>query len=146
MQIFLDDEKTRSVTVVDTPGFDVTRRSNTQILAEMTEYLAVQYALQIPLRGIIYMHSINENRMKRLSRQFLEMFQLLRGDGALRKVKFVTTHWDNIDPDREGEALRCEQQLLDEWWAPDARKRVLQHAIQRLPRFGGGHCPRSDVR
>ncbi|KAK3340584.1 P-loop containing nucleoside triphosphate hydrolase protein [Neurospora tetraspora] len=122
IQIFLDEEQTRSVTVVDTPGFDDTRRSNTQVLAEITEYLAAQYALQIPLRGIIYMHSINENRMKRSSRQFLEMFQLLCGDDALRKVKFVTTHWDNIETDREGEALRREQQLLDEWWAPMLEK------------------------
>ncbi|EGO57913.1 hypothetical protein NEUTE1DRAFT_63272, partial [Neurospora tetrasperma FGSC 2508] len=118
IQIFLNEEQTRSVTVVDTPGFDDTRRSNTQILAEITEYLVTQYALRVPLRGIIYMHSIHDNRMKHSSRQFLEMFQLLCGDEALRKVKFVTTHWDNIDPEREGEALRREQQLLDEWWAP----------------------------
>lgn len=82
----------------------------------------MQYALNIPLKGIIYMHSINENRMKRSSRQFLEMFQLLCGDDALRKVKFVTSHWNNIDPDREGEALRREQQLLDKWWAPMLEK------------------------
>lgn len=122
IQIFLDDERTRSVTVVDTPGFDDTYRTNAEVLTEITDYLTTQYTLKIPLRGIIYLHPIHENKMRGSGRQYLEMFQALCGDDALKNVLLVTTHWDTVEPNRMGETLRREQELLDRWWAPMIRK------------------------
>ncbi|KAH7632016.1 P-loop containing nucleoside triphosphate hydrolase protein [Sordaria sp. MPI-SDFR-AT-0083] len=120
VQMFLDEEEQFSVTVVDTPGFDDTWRSDAEILADITEYLATQYALKIPLKGIIYLHPIYENRMKGSARKYFEMFRLLCGDQALKNVMLVTTRWDTVGqaPDQVGEALRREQDLLDNWWKP----------------------------
>lgn len=122
--MFLDEEEQFSVTVVDTPGFDDTWRSDAEILAEITEYLATQYALKIPLKGIIYLHPIYENRMKGSARKYFEMFRLLCGDQALKNVMLVTTRWDTVGraPDQIGEALRREQDLLDNWWKPMLRQ------------------------
>jgi hypothetical protein len=74
--------------------------------------------LKIPLRGIIYLHQIHENKMKGSARQYLEIFRSLCGDHALGNVMLVTTRWDRIEPDELGDALRREQELIDKWWAP----------------------------
>ncbi|KAK3391789.1 P-loop containing nucleoside triphosphate hydrolase protein [Sordaria brevicollis] len=120
VQMFLDDEERLSVTVVDTPGFDDTWRSDAEILAEITEYLATQYALRIPLKGIIYLQPIYETRMKGSARKYFDMFRLLCGDQALKNVMLVTTRWDTVGqaPGQMGDALRREQELLDNWWKP----------------------------
>ncbi|KAK3954146.1 P-loop containing nucleoside triphosphate hydrolase protein [Pseudoneurospora amorphoporcata] len=118
VKIVLDEAKTESVTVVDTPGFDDTWRSDEKVLEEIAEYMATQYVLGVPLKGIIYMHSITEVKMKGSSRKFLEMFQSLCGDAAMKKIALVTTHWDSIKPEDEGDARRREQELIDKWWAP----------------------------
>jgi hypothetical protein len=74
--------------------------------------------LKIPLRGIIYLHQIHENKMKGSARQYLEIFRSLCGDHALGNVMLVTTRWDRIEPHELGDALRREQELIDKWWAP----------------------------
>jgi predicted GTPase len=77
VQLFLDEDEKFSVTIVDTPGFDDTYRSDAEVLEEITEFLALQYALKIPLKGIIYLHHIHENKMKGSARQYLEVFRSL---------------------------------------------------------------------
>jgi hypothetical protein len=116
VQLFLDEDEKFSVTIVDTPGFDDTYRSDAEVLEEITEFLALQYALKIPLKGIIYLHQIHENKMKGSARQYLEVFRSLCGDHALRNVMLVTTRWDRVDQHELGDALRREQELIDKWW------------------------------
>jgi len=74
--------------------------------------------LKIPLKGIIYLHQIHENKMKGSARQYLEVFRSLCGNEALGNVMLVTTRWDRIKPHELGDALRREQELIDKWWAP----------------------------
>jgi len=118
VQLFLDEDEEYSVTVVDTPGFDDTLRSDTEILAEITNFLAAKYVLEIPLKGIIYLHQIHENRMRGSARHYLEIFRSLCGDHALANITLVTTRWDQISRDELGDALRREQELIDQWWGP----------------------------
>lgn len=118
----MDESQRESITVIDTPGFDDTWRSDEKILEEIAEYMATQYVLGVPLKGIIYMHSITEVRMKGSSRKFLNMFQSLCGDSAMKRVTLVTTHWDAIKPEDMGNALRREQELINRWWAPMLKK------------------------
>ena len=118
MQLYLNEEESYSITVVDTPGFDDTYRSDAEVLAEITEYMAAQYAANIPLRGIIYLHQIHENRMRGSGRKVVDMFRALCGDDALKKVFLVTTRWDCVSDEQRGAARRREQELIDKWWRP----------------------------
>jgi hypothetical protein len=117
VQIYLDEDEENSVTLVDTPGFDDTYREDGEILAEITSFLATQYAAEVPLYGIIYLHMINENRMRGTSRKYLEIFRSLCGDDALKHVVLVTTGWESIPESGLQEALSREQELVNKFWA-----------------------------
>ncbi|KAM5357310.1 hypothetical protein ACJZ2D_016396 [Fusarium nematophilum] len=109
-------EKTRVITVVDTPGFDDTTRPQAEVLSEITEYLATQYAIGIPTKGVLYLHKITDNRMTGSASMYLDLFQDIVGDAALKNVILITTMWNKIRDEDEVEAERREQELLDVFW------------------------------
>ncbi|KAF5244738.1 hypothetical protein FAUST_2255 [Fusarium austroamericanum] len=123
VEIILDDEdQKRSITVVDTPGFDDTERSQADILAEITNYLAAQHLSGLPLRGILYLHKITENRMTRTSQDYLQLLQDIVGDDALKNVILVTTMWNTLRPEERKRAVHREQELLNNFWSPMINK------------------------
>lgn len=122
IQILLDDDGKRSITVVDTPGFDDTSRSHGEILAEISQFLAAQYALGIPLRGVLYLHKITDNKMTGSSLTYLNLLQSLVGDEALENLVLVTSMWNLIRDENRGQAVKREQDLIDNYWAPMQKK------------------------
>lgn len=116
VQIVLDDSEKRSISVVDTPGFDDTERSQGEVLSKITEFLTAQHALGIPLRGILYLHKITDNKMTGSSVAYLKLFRSLCGDHALKNVILVTTMWNKVRDEDHREALRHEQELLNDFW------------------------------
>jgi energy-coupling factor transporter ATP-binding protein EcfA2 len=122
VRIILDDSEERSISVVDTPGFDDTERSHGEVLSKITEFLAVQHALGIPLRGILYLHKITDNKMTGSALTYLRLFRSLCGDDALKNVILVTTMWNKMRDEDTGEALRREDELLDNFWKPMVNK------------------------
>ncbi|KAF9869947.1 hypothetical protein CkaCkLH20_12556 [Colletotrichum karsti] len=122
VQIYLDGDESRSITVVDTPGFDDTERSSDEILVEITNYLAAQHASGLPLRGILYLHRITDNRMTNTSKSYLRLLESLVGDDALRNVILVTTMWNMLRPEDRRRGLQREQELLDNFWSSMEQK------------------------
>ncbi|KAJ4255840.1 hypothetical protein NW757_004463 [Fusarium falciforme] len=120
-------EDTRSIVVVDTPGFDDTKRNRGEILKEITEYLATQYALGVPLRGVIYLHKITDNRMTGSSVNYLKILRSLVGDDALGNLILVTNMWNKLRDEDRGEALQREQELIDDFWDPMIEKGSYVH-------------------
>ncbi|KAJ4327230.1 hypothetical protein N0V84_002360 [Fusarium piperis] len=118
VQILLDDEQKRSITVVDTPGFDDTTRPHGEILTEITEFLTTQHVLGIPLRGVLYLHKITDNRMTGSSLTYLNLLQSLLGEEALENLILVTSMWNMLRDENLGQALQREQELIDNYWAP----------------------------
>ena len=84
--------------LVDTPGFDDTHKSDTDILLELTAWLNQAYEDKILLTGIIYLHRIMDPRLGGKALQNLKMFKSLCGDEALSKVVLATTFWGNVNP------------------------------------------------
>ena len=105
----------RTIYLIDTPGFDDTSRSDTEVLREIAGWLTAFYNNKVLLHGIIYLHRITDVRMQGSAKKNLLMFKKLCGDDALRKVVLTTTMWDKV-PDREAEDR--EQQVIDtpEFW------------------------------
>ncbi|KAI8723146.1 AIG1-type G domain-containing protein [Fusarium sp. LHS14.1] len=125
VQILLDDddvEDQRSITVVDTPGFDDTNRPQGEILTEITEFLATQHALGVPLRGVLYLHKITDNRMTGSSLTYLNLLRSLVGEDALGNVILVTSMWNRLRDDDHDRAIRREQELIDKYWGPMQKK------------------------
>lgn len=129
-------DKDQRVFLIDTPGFNDTVKSDTEVLREIAAILAQLYSRSVHLTGIVYLHRITDNRMGGASLRNLKIFQKLCGQAAYRNVVLTTTMWDTLqssgDMLREGESN--ERQLLsdEEWWGAMTRHgcRVAKHAGQ----------------
>jgi len=104
-----------SIAIVDTPGFDDSHhKSDTEILAEVTDLLVLQHECGINLKGIIYFHRIIDPKMPRSAQRYLNMFQLLCGDEAMTNVIVATTMWSKLANKTEGYVRQ--QELRDKMW------------------------------
>lgn len=99
------------VVLVDTPGFNDTHRTDTEILSALADWMKVSYSENMLLSGIIYLHSISDTRMTHSSLQNLRMFRKLCGDDNLKNVILATTKW-GVTPIED--ALRRERELTSE--------------------------------
>lgn len=84
----------RTIRLIDTPGFDDTNRSDTDILKDIAFFLSTIYTKKVKLAGIIYLHRITDVRMTGSSYKNLQMLEKLCGDSALSKVVLATTMWN----------------------------------------------------
>lgn len=100
--------------LIDTPGFDDTSRTDSEILTEIARILSAQYALGVQLKGIIYIHRITDIRYNRTAVKTFEIFKKICGHEALRNVLLVTSRWDGID---EAKGADRERQLKEKFWA-----------------------------
>jgi hypothetical protein len=93
--VFQFPYKGSRVFLIDTPGFDDTKRSDSEVLKDIAFWLAATYSKSVRLAGIIYLHRIIDPRMQGTALKNLRMFQKLCGDGNLGSVVLATTHWHN---------------------------------------------------
>lgn len=105
----------RTIYLIDTPGFDDTQRSDTEILRELAGWLTESYNENVKLNGLIYFHRISDARMQGSAKKNLLMFKKLCGDNALKNVILVTSMWDRVS---EEEGSKREAQLIQtpEFW------------------------------
>lgn len=101
--------------LIDTPGFDDTKRTDSDILNEIARVLAAQYALGFELKGIIYVHRITDIRYSGSNVKTFEVFKRICGDGdALKNVLLITSRWNEVD---EATGAARERQLRKTFWA-----------------------------
>ncbi|KAF8972202.1 P-loop containing nucleoside triphosphate hydrolase protein [Flammula alnicola] len=81
----------RSVSLIDSPGFDDTTRSDVDILRMIAEYLAKAYKDGKKLSGVIYVHRISDFRMSGISQRNFKMFRELCGEKTLVNVTELAT-------------------------------------------------------
>ena len=102
------------VLLIDTPGFDDSGRTDSEILTEISRLLSAQYEEGLSLKGVIYLHRITDIRYAGSSVKTLEIFKKICGKTALKNVLLVTTRWNEVD---ETLGASREQQLRDDFWA-----------------------------
>jgi len=96
--------------LADTPGFDDTYKSDTDILREVAGWLAEAYKNKIKLAGIIYLHRILDVRLGGSAMKNLRMFKALCGDDGLGSVVLATTRWSSVSAE---EGATRERQLCE---------------------------------
>lgn len=101
------------VKLLDTPGFDDTNISDTDILETVSSYLYDMYTQNVKVTGIIYTQRISDIRMQGASMKSLKMFQKLCGDKMLNNVVLLTTRWDSVE-EKLGE--QREKELEENFW------------------------------
>ena len=125
-----NDQRGRTVYLLDTPGFDDTTRSDAEVLKEISYVLASMFAADFQLAGLIYLHRISDARMPGSAVKNLRMFQALCGESNYRNVVLATTMW----AETEGSDARNIQnqrlrELQDTYWADmiQSGSKVMKH-------------------
>lgn len=109
--------------LVDTPGFDDTERTDTEILLQIAGWLSSAHTAKVKLSGIIYLHRIPDVRVGGSGVKNLKMFRGLCGEDNLGSVVLATTMWDSVAHNMPmGEAR--EAQLKDE---PNLWGKMIDH-------------------
>ncbi|KDQ08309.1 hypothetical protein BOTBODRAFT_166021 [Botryobasidium botryosum FD-172 SS1] len=109
----------RRIRLIDTPGFDDTNKTDTDILELISTHLAAAYKRGHRLTGLIYLHRIIDNRVGGVSYKNMKMFHKLCGDDVLKNVVLCTTMWSGV-PEEVG--AQREEQLQSEFWPDMIRK------------------------
>ncbi|KAG1862138.1 P-loop containing nucleoside triphosphate hydrolase protein [Suillus subalutaceus] len=112
----------RVITLIDTPGFDDTTRSDTDVLAMIAAYLSRTYKHGARLAGVIYMHRISDFKMGgTCSASSVEK-------ARSKTVLIVTNMWSEVKPEI-GEARESELAGKDKFFKPAIEKgaRMLRH-------------------
>ncbi|OXV09206.1 hypothetical protein Egran_03027 [Elaphomyces granulatus] len=101
--------------LIDTPGFDDTTRSDSEVLKDIAFWLAAAYTKEAQLAGIIYLHRICDPRMQGSALKNLRMFKQLCGKDNLGSVILATTHWINVS-ESVGQARTNELMETRDFW------------------------------
>jgi len=109
----------RTIYLIDTPGFDDTTRSDTDVLKDIAFFLSTVYQNKVRLAGIIYLHRITDPRMGGSALKNLHMFQRLCGDRGLSSVILATTMWTSLESTAAGLEVgqkREEELRMPQFW------------------------------
>jgi len=87
------------VVLIDTPGFDDTVTSDTDILTMIADFLANSYDQGQTLAGVLYFHRISDFKMGGTSTRNFKVFRRICGDSTLRNVVVVTNMWGEVQPE-----------------------------------------------
>ncbi|KAH9214365.1 P-loop containing nucleoside triphosphate hydrolase protein [Leptodontidium sp. 2 PMI_412] len=79
--------------LVDTPGFDDTTRSDSQITEKILTWLKTSMIEGTRLNGVIYLHRISDTRMAGTALRNNRMFRKLCGADAFKNIILATTFW-----------------------------------------------------
>lgn len=103
----------RNIILVDTPGFDDTFVTDTQILRNIANWLQNTYKQNVKLSGLLYLHRISDNRIAGTPLRNLNMFKELCGEDNFKNVILVTTMWDEV---LEDVGSQREAELQNTFW------------------------------
>jgi len=107
--------------LIDTPGFDDTYRSDSDVLRDLAYYLTTSYGKGFRLSGIIYLHPITHNRMNGTAFKNLRTFRKLCGAQSMSSTVLATTMWSEVTADI-GDVRERELKETAEFWGDMIRE------------------------
>lgn len=87
----------KRVYLIDTPGFDDTFRSDTEVLKEIAFSLASLYKQGVKLAGLLYLHRITDRKMQGSALKSLHMLKAVCGESSFPNVVLVSTMWNVLE-------------------------------------------------
>ncbi|KUM55632.1 hypothetical protein ACN42_g11616 [Penicillium freii] len=122
-----------NIWLVDTPGFDDTHRSDTDVLREIANWLMESFSSKkVILNGIIYLHRITDIRMQGSAMKNLFMFKKICGPDALKNVILATTMWEKVSQE-DGERREQELERTSDFWGEIIMRGALVKRHQNNP-------------
>lgn len=112
----------RRIILIDTPGFDDTYKSDTEILELIAKHLSITFEAGKLLNGIILLQPINANRVVGQERKRTRLFEKICGENAYRNVVIATTFWGEIGDKAKGIAREKERIQNDGFWGQLVKK------------------------
>ncbi|KAG5652033.1 hypothetical protein H0H81_006524 [Sphagnurus paluster] len=104
----------RRIVIVDTPGFQLVKSEDDQILKKVSSWLQASYNSKIEvIAGIIYLHDISQSRKSGDARNTCTTFKILDKRNATDNVVLVTSKWNDLT--RPAQTQR-EQELGTQHW------------------------------
>jgi hypothetical protein len=104
VSIFSFQHGSKTVHLIDTPGFNDTTLSESEVLQEIAYWLSAAYGkadakpeCRFRLNGIIYLHSIADVRWSGSTRRSLNMLRTICGPENYDAIVLTTTFWDEVD-------------------------------------------------
>jgi hypothetical protein len=121
--------------LIDTPGFDDTTRSDSDVLKEISYFLAKLYYKSKKLSGLIYLHRVIDPKMGGSAVKNLDIFQKMCGQSAFPSIMLVSTMWEELRPENGGTSIgeRREAELRsnDRFWG------TMEKGGSRIARHNG---------
>ncbi|KAJ3575936.1 hypothetical protein NP233_g752 [Leucocoprinus birnbaumii] len=112
LRITFVDHKSKSLVLVDTPGFDDTYKSDLEILDTISRWFCSAAggtkSKNQSISGILYLHRITDMRLTGSIAKNFEMFRKLCGEEFYSRIVLVTTMWPNGDLLDKNTAMRNE--------------------------------------
>lgn len=119
--------------LIDTPGFDDTMRSDSEVLKDIAYFLANLYYKSKKLSGLIYLHRIIDPKMGGSAVKNLNIFQKMCGQSVFPSIMLVSSMWEELRPENGGTSVgeRREAELInnDRFWGTMEKggSRVMRH-------------------
>ncbi|KAF7422445.1 hypothetical protein PC9H_010601 [Pleurotus ostreatus] len=121
----------RLVRLIDTPGFDDTAKTDTEVLTMIAAFLSSMYRRGVMLSGAIYIHRISDIRMGGTSTRNFKLFRGLCGETMLRNVVIVTNMWGEVTLDP---VLERGAQLKRHYDTPASAHAIVGCVASKTPR------------
>lgn len=104
--------------LADTPGFNDTVRSDTDVLQSIVTPLYELQKKNYPVLGIIYLHNITNPRLAGTALRMLKMLQQFCGKVNYNRIVFATTMWEDANFTSHGgqAAYQRHKELKREFW------------------------------
>lgn len=112
----------KNYTLVDTPGFDDSSKSDAVVVEELLQWLETSFRQGKRLNGIIYVHSILEPRMKGSALRNMAMFRKLCGPDCYKNIVLATSFWDKLESKSVGVDRERELKENPKFWGSMVKK------------------------
>ena len=96
MNFLASDGQSYDVYFADTPGFDDSSRTDTDVLKNIVTWLGAMRENRMKLSGIIYLHRITDTRVGGTAWRNLRMLHDLVGTDKMANVLLVSTRWEEV--------------------------------------------------